>query len=133
MGGDKKELPGNGLRSALAIALVAVSWAAPDARAHGASKGLHLHVARDPVAPGAIVEVAVDAADPLAKLTIAFVGGEPSTLVPKIPSKRIETRLAAPATARGATFNLHAEGVTVAGKTVRAAAVIPAAGAGRAR
>src|SRR5574342_728199 len=77
-------------RVAIAACLLAAALASGrPVHAHGASKGLHVHVARDPVAPVATVDLAVDSADPLAKLTVGFVGGKALTIEPKEPSKRI--------------------------------------------
>ena len=107
----------------VAAVLVFAVGSAP-AFAHGASRGLHLHVQPSAAAPGGPVEISADAALPIARLRIAFVGTDPVEARPKQPTKRIVVTLRMPRDAKGATASVHAEAETVSGKTLRASAVL---------
>lgn len=106
-----------------ATVLVLVLAARP-ALAHGASRGLHLHVTPDTASPGGTVAVAADAALPIARLRAAFVGADPSEVRPRRPRRRVVVTLTLPKTVAGATASVHAEVETASGKTLRAAALV---------
>lgn len=112
------------MRTALLVA--AAGLLAPSfAHAHGASKGLHLHLVPDRAAPGAIIEIDADAALPVAKLKVGFVGEDPAVIAPKTPAKRVVARRAIPKTAKpGTTINVMAEAETTQGKLFRASGIV---------
>ncbi len=91
--------------------------------AHGASRGMHLHVEPDPVTAGAEVTVDVTAERKLDLLRIGFTGRDPLTLQPDPPVRRLTVPMTVPQVEPGA-LNLHAEGRTVEGGTLRASAVL---------
>ena len=94
------------------------------ALAHGASRGLHLHLLPESAPPGAEVEVAMDAALPIARARVSFVGQKALEVKPHIPAKRVVVKLTLPAGTRGAVINVQAEVETTSGKTFRAAAIL---------
>jgi hypothetical protein len=111
----------------IAATALVLGFAAGPVFAHGASRGLHLHVVPGAAAPGGRLEIAADAALPIVRLRVAFVGADPLESRPKRPTKRIVVTLTMPHDAKGATASLQAEAETVSGKTLRAAAVVKVA------
>lgn len=107
----------------LLVLLLAIFAAASPARAHGASRGLHLHLAPDPAKAGTTVRVTVDAAEPLVSARVGWAGAEPRELAPRRPRRHLEVDLVVPAGSTG-TVSLQAEAKTREGRTVRAAAVL---------
>lgn len=107
------------------LLVAAVSLAAVGiVRAHGASKGLHLHLHPDPAKPGGTIAVTVNAAEPLVELKVGFVGQEPEKSRPAEPRKDLLVSLEVPRTAPGTTINVQAEATTQRGKTLRASAIL---------
>ncbi len=104
--------------------LACAGLASVPARAHGASKGLHLHVTPDTAAPGGEVTIEADAALPIVRMRIAFVGVEPTEIRPKEPTKTSIVKLRVPAGVKSATINVSAEVEAAGGKTLRAGAVV---------
>jgi hypothetical protein len=113
-------LPRLAAAAALAAALLAPS-SAP--WAHGASRGLHLHVNPDPVRPGAVLRVEVNAAKRLSWLKVGVVDDDAVEVVPEHPTRKLVQRIRVPRTVSG-TLSVQAEGRLLDGKTVRAAAVV---------
>lgn len=115
------------MRRRVAIGLTVLACAclaSIPARAHGASKGLHLHVTPDTAAPGGEVEIEADAALPIVRMRIAFVGVEPTEVRPKEPTKKLIVKLRVPAGAKAGTVNVSAEVEAAGVKTLRAGAVV---------
>ena len=108
------------LATGAAVALSALPRAAS---AHGASRGMHLHVEPDPAAAGVEVTVNVTAAEPLVRLRIGFTGHAPRAIQPDPPRRRLAVRLVVPEVEPG-VLNLQAEGDTADGGSLRASAVL---------
>ena len=112
------------MRAALLLAAVALLASSP-ARAHGASRGLHLHLVPDSAAPGTTIEIDADAALPVARLSVGFAEHEPVVIEPKVPGKRVVAKCALPTTAKpGTTINVMAEAKTAEGKILRASGLV---------
>ncbi len=108
-------------RAALALLLGLASLAA---FAHGASRGLHLHLTPDPARPGSTLTVEVEAGEPVRRVHAGL--GE-QRLKPREfdpPRRKFELELKVPADATAETLNAFAEVRTVSGKTLRASAVL---------
>ena len=112
-----------GARGLVLGAMLAAAAFPPAARAHGASRGMHLHVPAEPAARGTTIAVDVDCAAPVVALTIAFAGKDPQVVVPKVPAKHLTASLVVP-DAGATTINVVAEAQTSAGKVVRASAIV---------
>ena len=106
------------------FAAAALLLALAPAFGHGASKGLHLHVVPDSASPGAEVKVRVDAAAPMVRMTISFVGTDPVEFIPNQASRSLTARLKVPADTKLGAINVQAEAHAVDGKAVRASAVV---------
>jgi hypothetical protein len=104
-------------------ALLAAAALPTAVRAHGASRGMHLHVPAESVAQGTAIEVDVDCAAPVVTLTIAFVGTDPLIVTPKVPAKHLSVSLGVP-DAASTTINVVAEAATSTGKVLRASAIV---------
>ena len=91
---------------------------------HGASKGLHLHVVPDSASPGEEVKIRIDAAAPMVRMKISFVGVDPVEFTPNQASKSLTARLKVPAHAKPGAINVQAEAQAIDGKVVRASAVV---------
>lgn len=107
-----------------AVAIVVLAAAVTAVLAHTASKGLHLHITPEPASPGQTVTVEIDAEAPVARIEIAFVGGESVTRELKKPVRVLEVELKVPEKVEAEVINCHAEAVTEEGKVLRAAAVL---------
>ncbi|ANM31915.1 hypothetical protein ABI59_23645 [Acidobacteria bacterium Mor1] len=109
------------LHGALAVLL---SLASVAALAHGASRGLHLHLTPDPARPGSTLTVEVEASEPVLRVS-AGLGEqrlEPREFDP--PRRKFELELKVPADPGAETLNAFAEVRTTSGKTLRASAVL---------
>lgn len=111
-------LAGCALAAALAAAAIGAAWA------HGASRGLHLHLSPDKAARGADVAVAVNAAEPIVALAVGFVGQEPVRIAVKPAARDAAVTLKVPDGAAGESINVQAEATTESGRTLRAAAIL---------
>ena len=102
---------------------MATAGAAIAAFAHGASRGLHLHLSPDPAKPGATITVELEAEEPVSSVRLGFSGHEPKVRQLDPAKKRFSMKLEVPAKTAD-TVNCHAEVKTAAGKTFRASAVL---------
>ena len=94
------------------------------ARAHSASRGLHLHLSPDPASPGAKVRIRADARGPMVRLRAGWAGQEPVEVRPEKASKKIVIEIRVPEKVKGETLSLAAEAETDSGEIVRAAAIL---------
>jgi len=106
------------------LAILVLLAAASAVLGHGASEGLHLHLSPEPAERGAEVRVKIDAEAPVARIEIAFVGGETAAREPKRPARSLVVNVTVPDEAEGDVVNCHAEAVTVRGDLLRASAVL---------
>lgn len=115
-------------RRAVLLGAVLLAAHAPAARPHGASRGLHLHLSPDPARPGAMVTVEVEAAEKVARVTVAFSGHDPVVRKLDPALRRVAVELRLPERIEGETINAHAEARTASGGTLRASAVLRVSG-----
>jgi hypothetical protein len=108
----------------LATAAVLVAAGGLPSRAHGESRGLHLHVSPDPAAPGATVTVEVTCENAVERVEAALTGGRSVRRKLDPPVARFELRLEVPEKNEGETINVHVEALTTGDKTYRATAVL---------
>lgn len=94
------------------------------ARAHSASRGLHLHLSPDPAHPGAKIKVRVDASAPMVRLRAGWAGEEPAEVRLRKAREKIVLEIRVPETVESETLSLGAEAETESGETVRAAAIL---------
>lgn len=96
------------------------------AMAHGASKGLHLHVDPPAALPGSKLRITIESAEEFSEVRLGVGSEKPLVRRPEKPARTIEivTRLPAGAPT-GTTVSLHAEARTLSRTTVRAAAIVP--------
>lgn len=94
------------------------------ARAHSASRGLHLHLSPDKAERGAEIAVTVNAAEPIVTLAIGFVGQEPTRVALKPARRDAVVTLKVPTAATGEAINVQAEATSESGKTLRASAIL---------
>ena len=90
---------------------------------HGASRGLHLHLAPDPAPRGERITVEIDAIERVERVRAGFVGQPAVEHEPDPPARHLEVRLVVPPTAKGDTLNCQVEVRTTGGETLRASAV----------
>ncbi len=109
---------------AAGLFLLACSALVPAASAHGASRGLHLHLSPDPCRAGEDVRIEIDAAKPLRSLRVGFVNMAPLKIRPEKATKKLAVLLTVPKDAKPGSLSLHAEGVLEDDTVLRAAAVL---------
>ena len=97
------------------------------ARAHSASRGLHLHLSPDPAAPGAKIRLRVDASGPMVRLRAGWAGEEPVEIRPRKAKKKIVVEIRVPEKVETETLSLAAEAETDSGEILRAAAILQVA------
>ena len=108
----------------VAVPVMLATSALGPARAHSASRGLHLHLSPDKAARGADVAVAVNAAEPIVALAIGFVGQEPMRVAFKPARRDAAVTLKVPDGAAGEAINVQAEATSESGRTLRASAIL---------
>jgi hypothetical protein len=91
---------------------------------HGASEGLHLHLAPEPARPGQTITVEVDGADPLRLVVAGIVDGPWAEAEPETATRHLELHLQVPEDASGTTVAVHAEAETEDRAVVRASAIL---------
>ena len=112
------------MKEAVPVVLLVLILATAPVMGHGASRGLHIHLAPEPAAAGTTVTVTLDAAEPLRSASVGWVDGDALTMELEQPSRHVRLKLRLPEKVEDPVINLHAEVVTVAGSNLRAAAVL---------
>lgn len=112
------------MKQAVPVLMMVLMLATAHVMGHGASRGLHIHLAPEPAAAGSEVTVTLDAEEPLKSASVGWVDGDALTVELEQPSRHVQLKLQLPVQVADPVINLHAEAVTVAGSRLRAAAVL---------
>jgi len=120
----RRTRPAPALPFASAVLLACALFAAPPVIGHGASRGLHLHVAPEPASPGEEVRLTVDAEAPMKEIRAAFVDHEEVRVEVEPPSRQAAVVLKVPEPVESDVIGVQVEATTDEGKTLRASAIL---------
>lgn len=109
----------------LVAAVVLLGAASQPVQAHGASRGVHLHLTPNRVVAGAKFSLEIDCMIPIATYTASVTQGEPVRRSIDPPAAHAETVLTLPSRAvAGTTVNVQVEVRGTDGKLLRASALL---------